>query len=143
MKTGDLIFVKPTNLTGRLIAWFGRSEYSHVGICLNDHEIAEINLGYTFNIRPNTYTSYDLYRCIDHFDENDMINVIYGKIGLNYDILDIIKILFKLPLKNTPRKMICSEVVFYCYQLLGIELCKQKVPTPQNLIDGGKLYKVK
>ena len=139
--TGDLIFVKPTNVMGKLVAFFGGSKYCHVGILVNDSQIAEINLGYTFDIRHITYTSYDIYRVTDDFDANELMSVIWGKVGLKYDAMDILRILFKLKSVNV-NKVICSEVVNQCFGLLGIQLSNKKIPTPQDLIDGGKVERV-
>lgn len=139
--TGDLIFVKPTNVMGKLVAFFGGSKYCHVGILTDDFKIAEINLGYEFNIRPMTYTSYDTYRVIGDFSASDLMMVINNKIGMKYDLLDIFRIFFNFQ-ASTPNKVICSEVVNQCFCLLGIELSNKKIPSPQDLIDGGKLERV-
>lgn len=140
--TGDLIFVKPTNVMGKLVAFFGGSKYCHVGILVDDSHIAEINLGYEFNIRPMTYTSYDVYRVTDPFEANQLMNVIWGKIGMQYDVFDIFRVLFNFRFCATPKKAICSEIVNQCFGLLGIQLSKEKIPTPQDLIDGGRLERV-
>ena len=140
--TGDLIFVKPTNVTGKLVAFFSGSKYCHVGIMVNSSEIAEINLGYTFDIRPMTYTDYDIYRVTDDFDANELIDIIHDKVGMSYDVMDLLRILFKISFKATPKKVICSEIVNQCFGLLGIQLSNKKIPTPQDIIDGGKVERV-
>lgn len=139
--TGDLIFVKPTNAMGKLVAFFSGSKYCHVGILVNEHEIAEINIGYKFGIRPMTYTSYDVYRVKEEFNKFELMNIVLGKIGMRYDVLDILRILFNFQV-STPNKVICSEVTNECFSLLGIQLSNKKIPSPQDLIDGGKLERV-
>lgn len=139
---GDLVFVKPTNAIGKLVAFLGGSGYSHVGILMEDNQIAEINLGKPFSVYPMRYTEYDVYRVNQTFDQAVLKSIINSKIGMKYDTLDLLRILFRLTIRATPNKVICSEVVNQCFEQLGIQLSRHKIPTPQDLIEGGKLERV-
>lgn len=146
IKTGDIIFVKDNSLLAKIIMYITKSQYVHCGIVYDVNQygvwIAEINYSYSFSIRKMEYTNYEVYRCREPINEIKIKETIRDMVGLKYDFRDIFRIVFGLPMKYTPKRVICSESVMYVYESLGIKLTDKKVPTPEDLVSGGMLEMV-
>lgn len=146
IKTGDIIMVKDSTLLARLIGYFTKSEYVHCAIVYDvmcsEIYVGEIDWSYSFKIREINYDNYDLYRYVGELDTEKCMNAICNMKGFKYDYLDIFRILFKLPLKYTPKTVICSESIYYIYMMMGIKLTDKLVPLPYDLIERELLIRI-
>lgn len=149
IKPYDLIFVKGNSTISKIIKWFTKSEYSHVGIILDDKHICEINYNYTFRIRHFEYKEkdYDIYRCkknINIKDKELMFKYIRKNLNQKYDFREIVRIIFPfLNIKDNSKRVICSELVYDCFKNANIYLSNKEINSPQDLIDGNEIVKVK
>jgi hypothetical protein len=117
IQIGDVIFVKPSGITGYLITFFDKGSFSHCCIAVNSEEILETDLFTNARIVPFKYKNYEVVKLNLTSEQKRRIpKIAYNLIGLKYDYLLIIYYMLKgiFQLKKPwklPRHEICSELV--------------------------------
>lgn len=117
MKTNcKIAFVRRNNLIGKIIRYFDKGEYSHVGIVLPYDRVLDARLSKGVQIRKNDYKDYDVVEVGGNL-ENAM-----RLIGYRYDRRLIIRLALRYFLSklgvtykihNSPKEIICSELISY------------------------------
>jgi len=159
IKRGDLIFVRTSNFSGKIIRFVTNSEINHVAIYLGAGKVIESQLNHGVRY-------YDL----KNYAENSKYVVYYGSLKnipskqiesaiknaenlLNspYDLLGQIGVLFKIiimrlglgwlvkfygrNITQNDKAYWCSELVASCFEKVGIRLTQvdQRYATPEDL----------
>lgn len=135
LKYGDIILFKPISLRGRLIRFFeslhfGKyAVYSHGALFWGYEEgfplfiEAEFGSGVDIKKLDPSYGNVDVFRaldldCVPRFTATSLLDLGYD----NWEIFDIVLFyLFHRPFrKQYDKKMICTELINYCYlDMLG------------------------
>ena len=141
-----LVFYKDNTILGKLIKWFTKSEYCHVGILINTNTLFDIDKGRTSRLSPFEYdeNKHDIYELCGKVDDNLATNFIYSHLDKKYDMGEILKIILNLKnIADIDDKWICSTLVFdFIKECTDIEInTKIKIVTPQDLVETGKIYK--
>lgn len=156
IKAGDVVFYRPRGPLSWLVAKISRSDYSHVALAINDHEIVEANFfiktrrtKLTYNHKINS-----VYRLVDIDDEKRVLIVANAlkTLGEHYDYWQIIGLFFRFvfhwntDLFNSMNKLICSEEIDRDFYESGVHR-KDKEHlfdiSPEELFTKYALYKIK
>lgn len=118
-----LAFYKGTSFTSKLIKWFTRGEYSHVGILFQDGTVIEawepngVRLSKSLGEVHEPGTVVDIYGLADevNFDcQREAYYWVQGELGKPYDWAGIFQFLTKGDRSrqecNHPEKWFCSEI---------------------------------
>jgi hypothetical protein len=143
MKTGDVVFVRGTSLLSKLISWFDRGEFSHVAIVVsNEGEVLEAE--YTTKVRkvPFTYKSYKVVNLHLTAEEALIVSSLVPLFeGKRYDFFHALLLWIKMVFGfstgkfNSPKKLICTELVAYILIQLGKGGEEMLHLTPNELYD--------
>lgn len=151
IQIGDIIACYSNRgIISRLIGLITRSKYSHTAIVYDIYDdcntivVGEIDWKYQYKIceMEYSYNEFDVYRCKEPIRTHKLQHQILVHSGERYDFADIFRILFKLPRRYTPKRVICSEVIDMIYRDSGVSLEVTNCPTPEELIKSSKLFKV-
>jgi hypothetical protein len=137
IQTGDIILVRgKVPIISPLIRWFTKSEYTHVGVAINNMWIFEIDVNKRMAIHPIEHEDYDVFRYKKGLTEHqqDLLKqymFIRAKESEGYDWLRIIKFaferFFKFPFKfDSLNREVCSEITDIMYGLLHIDLVPER-----------------
>lgn len=132
---GDVIFFKKNDsFISRVIAYFTKSEYTHVGLIVNYDEstnivtIIESNrfVDTRINMIELDQQKHEIYTLDKSQDETDrIIKYAYQTVGMKYDYLQILGLLISLLFDTEYRffdrknKLICSELIDLSYYKAG------------------------
>lgn len=157
IQTGDIILVKGhTPFISRIIKWFTKSEYTHVGIAYSHDLIFEIDMNRQMGIYPIRSDDYDVFRYkegLTHEQKKALkkyaIKRAYANEG--YDWKRIIRFAIErfinLPyIYDTMNKEVCSEIADNLYGNLGIDIAPDRSPgdvRPCDIANSPVLKKVK
>jgi hypothetical protein len=129
LEVGNIIFVKPRNAVGRLISYFDNGTFSHCAICVDDDgKILQTDIFTNAVITPLNYAPQDI-EIIDlklTDEQKELVKKIAPKlVGIHYDYLLIAYYFVKKFIHltkpwNSPRQMICSELVDYVLYYIGM-----------------------
>jgi hypothetical protein len=133
IESGDIVLFKGDSLIiSRLIRWFTSSDYSHVGIAVNDQWIYEIDLDRKLAIYPLKRGRYDVYRYKHGLTEEQKRLMQTHALDLStinegYDWLRILsfvlqKVFRTKSILNWSNRVICSEITDRLYSYAGIDL---------------------
>ena len=128
--TGDVLFVEGTGPISWLIKKVTNGKWSHVALFIDEETLIETEWNTKcrlININDTDYLTKKHEIIHVPFDDKDkeLLNVaIYPFLGAKYDYLLLVKLFFKYILKigfkrNTPQKVVCSELVAHVLLILG------------------------
>lgn len=124
MKKGDIVFIQGGTLISKIIRYFDKGDFTHVGIALNDSLMieAEYNkrvsvVNFNKELAGGRIKSYEVVDLKLTREQREAIYIHAMKFkGVRYDYLQIASFvmnkLFGWKLFNSRRKFICSELVF-------------------------------
>ena len=142
----DIVFFKNNSIISKLIKWFTKSEYSHVGIVTIDTNfIFDANMFKRTTCRKlKLDKNTEIYRISANIDYNRALSWIFEHSYLPYDMGEILKILLNIRTEDNDNKFICSTLVLDfikdCTNDPRIE--NLHIVSPQELIDLGLVYKI-
>jgi uncharacterized protein YycO len=152
---GDILFLSGKGIIKSLIEWITHSKYYHCAIFINEHEVIEAQGGRKSGKTPLSYylNSKDklvIYRdkTLSDFERNKIVSYAINHQGIEYNYIDILAELARYEIGislndyDEGKKRICSSFVNDCFKSIGKSLSKQRVPSPQDLIEGKHLSKV-
>jgi hypothetical protein len=152
---GDLLFVGGRGILKRLIEWITHSQYFHVAIFINDHEVIEAQGGRKSGKTPLSYylNSKDkliIYRdkTLTNSERKKIVSYAINHQGIEYNYISILAELVRYELGvslddyDEGKKRICSSFVNECGFAGGRVWSLQKVPSPQDLITSKKLTRI-
>lgn len=158
LEVGDIILVKPYSLISRIIAFFTKSDYSHTAIVYDiDDPVLIIDTDWIYTkIRPLKYyedKGYNVYRVKEGLNKEDKLvikQLMRHNLDKQYDYIQLISYLNRLVFKvnkivNNPDKFVCSEMVDFFYNNIGIDLVsryKNGNVTPEEISNSNILNKV-
>jgi uncharacterized protein YycO len=149
----DLLFVYGKTWIGRCISRLTHSPYSHVAIVRDPLHIVETDWKKPLQNDHLNYRSgdYDVFRYKDVLTTaqqtamNDFIN---SMLGARYDLLQVLTnglyILTGFPIRDSPDRLDCSEMVDRMFASAGIDLVPGALGkvTPADLAKSEYLQKV-
>lgn len=134
---GDVIFFKKNDsFISRIIAYFTKSEYTHVGLIVAYDELSNIAtiiesdrfVDTRINIIELDQQKHEIYTVDKSQDETDrVLEYAYKSVGIKYDYLQILGLLISLVFGTEYRffdrknKLICSELIDLSYYKAGIK----------------------
>lgn len=120
MQAGDIVFLKPTSVIGKLVTWVDGGEYSHVAIAVSPTHIIEAQYFTRSRIWP-VYTGDNVMVLdldLEDWQRQRIIDNAIEMTGIWYDYKTIasyfIRHIFKWNTKaiwNSQNNLICSELV--------------------------------
>jgi hypothetical protein len=170
IKTGDLLFFRPTGWVGRLICLVTRSEYCHVGLAYvgvleNIHLCEYREFGYReielkeaikeWGDSPDVWRVEEKYHEVYHMPSTATYMI--ATFNKNYGWFHFIKIaffmlffrwvtMFFVPKECEKHAPTCSESVCMAYRKgCGVDLVTgipDRLTSPGDIISGGKIKKV-
>ncbi|MDB5084083.1 MAG: hypothetical protein JWN30_969 [Bacilli bacterium] len=152
LQVGDLLFVRGNLKFSSLIKRFTKSDYSHVAVYVGNGAVVEaLLLGKVRYTALSKYKSdYDVYRYkrqLTAEQQFSIVHYLHAHIGTSYDYFDllVLMILFlfnvRLQLKQSSRRMLCSELARNCYRAGRISMPRGHV-SPEDLAKCPQLVKV-
>lgn len=135
---GDVILVRGnTPVISRMIRWVTGSEYTHVGLAVNEDLILEIDINRDLAIRPiSRHEDYDVYRYRHGLDPKQIKNMREialhaALINKGYDWVRILqfaceKLFYSKKAFHDKNRVICSEFIDNIYAYVGIDLVPDK-----------------
>ena len=130
-----LFFYKGTNLVSKLVRMVTKSQYSHMGIMIDDIHVIDISINYGLKIRHLDYQKkkYDIIE-VDLTREQVLeFSQIY--FNTTYDWNEVFRMFFK-KLKHNKKKVICSEFIYLMLSHYGI------LPESDDTFTPGDIYKL-
>ena len=127
MRPGDVVFVEPETLIGRIISWFD-GRFAHVAIAVSESEILETNYFINTKIRPLKYKKIEIMPLNLTDEQRKRVPTIAKSlVGRRYDYFQLFWLFIKqlLGLRglknifNTPSMLICSELVVVVLKEIG------------------------
>lgn len=119
MKPGDIIFVRGNSIISKAVRLFDKGRFSHVAVAVSDTHVIETNWNMRSRIVPFYYEDFELVRLDLTEKQRMMVPVAAKKLeGRFYDYLQILGILL-FSRVNSPRYLICSELVYYVLKGVG------------------------
>lgn len=145
---GDIIFAKPTGLLFKLIRWYTKDKYGHVGIVIGEfagktlivearRKGIDVNALLWYEKWKYDYTIYRLKDMSD-IDRNKIQYVIMNYVGKKYDTLSLFNFIFKKDITAKNDEYFCSELIYKI-------LCNLHLIEPTNnpeLVNPKKLRKL-
>ncbi|WP_026678228.1 hypothetical protein [Fictibacillus gelatini] len=150
MQRFDLLFIKGTTLSSKIIRAVTSSPYSHVAIVLDSYHVVETDIRYPLQIRHISYPKrkVDVYRFYRDFTEKEkaaMKSFIMENLHTQYDIVRTVSnglfIMAKIPIMNAVKRMNCTEAAYEMFLAAGIDLEVNDL-TPKGLVNSKKLIKI-
>lgn len=149
LKIGDLIFYKNPTLIGKEIRELQNSPYSHVAGVIKPNELIEADwFGVEYEALDTYVGMSDIYRCdISDIQREQLAQYVTKQLGKRYSYLLLAWEFFRykfnitLPYKNK-NSIICSKLWNDGYRFIGNPLSDYIFASPDDLIDGGKIYKI-
>lgn len=144
---GDILFVRGHNPLSKLVEFFD-GEFSHCAICCGGDSILETDFFTNSRIVLNHYDDYEIVRLPLTDKQRDKVtHLAVDMVGRHYDYIQILYYLGEHLLKlnpkgivNSPKNMICSELVVYLLLQLdvidGVNLTNRLLDSTPN-----ELYK--
>lgn len=129
----EIVFFKPQSIYGKLIRLIKKQNHTHVGINFgNKHSDSMFPHG----VRLTDYRSD--YDCkIDYEINNEqhekMIKYMSNRIGMKYDLLDILYF-FNPRFKGFSNRYICTEYVIELLNILELEWIDNELLYPDELL---------
>jgi hypothetical protein len=137
MQAGDIVFFRSSSFIGDVICWLSKSEYSHVGLAVNDTEIVEADRFILTRKVPLNASNVVVMRAeLTEDQQKQIVSIAESLIGRPYDYLGIfflfIRCLLNLLLPfckltipnpfNDLNKLWCTELVDEVFNQVGIDL---------------------
>jgi uncharacterized protein YycO len=147
---GDILFFSCKGIIKSLIEWITHSKYYHCAIFINERELIEAQGGRKSGKTPlsdylNSNDKLTIYRdkSLSEDERKKVVSYALNHQEIEYDYLAILaelgryEIGISLDEYNEGKRRICSSFVNDCYEKgINKELSKQKVPSPQDIIEG-------
>lgn len=107
MKQGEIIFVRTNSLVSKMIRFFDKGKFSHVGIALDENHILDARLFGGVRRRHFNFNDYEVVKV-----NGDMEQALQF-VGYKYDLWQFIWYGFRYGDKvwNNPNELICSELI--------------------------------
>lgn len=127
MRPGDVVFVEPDSLIGKIISLFD-GRFAHVAIAVSENEILESNYFSDTLITPMRYKKYEIVPLTLTEEQRQLVPfVAQSLVGRRYDYFQIFWLFLKqiLGLRglknifNSPKRLICSETVVVVLNSIG------------------------
>lgn len=143
-KAGDIFFVRGDSLISNAIKFVTDSDYSHVGIFLDDIHIYHTEYNTVSSIVHLKYPKDKIvvYRLYEEINEEKLRDFIYSHMGNKYDFKEIIKIVLRINTDENDNEYICSTLIRNAFRQQGIELSNKKIPTPEDLFRSKKIFQI-
>lgn len=146
MKPYDIVFFQNDSIISKIIKWFTKSQYSHVGILTYDLNVVfDIQLvGRSTYRKIKNRDKIDIYRLNAEVDENQALSWIMNHGNLKYDLGEIVKIVFNKKTRDDDNKFICSTLVLdFIRNCTDMKVDENLyIVSPQDLIDLNLVTKV-
>jgi cell wall-associated NlpC family hydrolase len=155
IKQGDLLFLSGKGIIETIIQWVTRSKFYHVAVFINDHELIEAQGGEKTSIVPlskylNSKDNLYVYRdvTLTDYERYKIANYALSHQGIEYNYMSILAELLRYEMHilienyNEGNKRICSSFVNDCFKSIGKKLSEQKVPSPQDIVEGKVLTRI-
>jgi hypothetical protein len=155
IKSGDIIFYRPTGIIGWAISKITRSEYSHVALAINSDFILEADRFTKARITPLNYVAEvnNVYRVpeLTETQRDRLVDYALSLSDARYDYFQLIGLFLRsvfsidTTIFNSVNKYICSEVIDLA--LLAASASRKDDKhigdiTPQELFDKYNLIQV-
>lgn len=152
LEMGDLLFVRPKDWKGRFIQRLSKGIYSHVGIYAGDQLVIDAESQRKVGYRPlsDFKGRYDVFRSkkkLSNEQKEAILAYLHAQMGSHYDYIDLIILFFKLvfqfklPLPESSKRMICTELACKAYRNAHVYL-PTGLLTPSELSKCPQLVKV-
>lgn len=156
IKSGDIILVKGQSISAAFIRWFTKSEYTHVGIAIDENLIFEVDMFKKLGLYPNTHKEFDVYRYSKGLNRKQLKRmkkyaIAKAKTHIGYDWLKILHFAIKRFFPSFPEFLemhqheICSEIVDLVYHAVGVDLVPENRKgfiSPADIVNSKVLKKV-
>lgn len=127
MKAGDIVFVRGNSPLSDLVRFFDKGEFSHVAIAVSSTHVLEANWYMRVRIREMKYEDIEIIDLgFTREERNKVVQDGIAFIGLYYDYFQImgyiLQKLFSLEggnKFNSPKNLICSELIFMILVSMG------------------------
>lgn len=125
-QAGDIVFVRGNSLISKLIRLFDKGRFSHVAIFVSETHIIEAEYNTKVRIVPFSYKDYEIVHLnLARYEQSHIKRLARRFIGKQYDYVQIFRLLIELRFglklfsRNTPKQVVCSELVGYFLEELG------------------------
>lgn len=108
------IFYKNDSIMSKLISLKTHSEYTHVGLLIDDYHVIDINYKHNLRIRHlnSKRENFKIVQLdLNKWQEEKLLEYIYSQLTTRYDFNEILRFFFK-NLKDNKQKLICSEFIY-------------------------------
>jgi uncharacterized protein YycO len=141
MHCGDVIFVREKGIISSIIRFFDKGKFNHVCICVGEDQIIEAEYNTRVRITEFTYDDYEIISLNLTDEQKNRVKEIAKKfVGEKYDFLEILSIwlricfgITELSKFNSPKAVICSELVAYFLEDLGLASKGVELLAPNEL----------
>ena len=142
----DILFKTKSGFISNLIKWKLQSNYSHVGLIVDNFHCVEIDYKYPLKIRHFSYAlgDFNAYRIPDltTMQKEKMINFIQKTLNSKYDLAEIINY-FGFGFNDRDDRWICISWIDELLEQSGVEIIKDiKVHKFEDLIEKYGLVRV-
>lgn len=128
MRAGDIVFIKGDSWVSRIIRWFDKGEFTHVGVAITSLDLIEAQRFARVRIHPvgdvETAVPTDF---LTEDERKRILSEAIDMIGTRYDYLQIFGYIIRKLFRregsgrfNSPSKLICSELVSRALYKAGI-----------------------
>lgn len=141
MEIGNIIFVREKGIIPSIIRFFDKGKFNHVCLCVGDNLIIEAEYNTRVRITEFIYDDYEIisFNLTDE-QKNRVIEITKKFVGEKYDFLEILSIwlricfgITELSKFNSPKQVICSELVAYFLEDLHIASRGTELLAPNEL----------
>lgn len=132
IKRGNVIFGQGGKWTSKLIRMVDRGEFSHTAVAVSDTDVIEADVGTKVVSRPINMYDYNFIEVLDLGLTDEQVEAVMAeleqRIGMEYGYKHLIWYLirnlnifkFKKNFLNSPKQVICSELVYIVLEKSGV-----------------------
>lgn len=143
MEIGDIIFVREMGIIPSIIRFYDKGKFNHVCICVGNNKILEAEYNTRVHVTDFTYNDYEIIPLNLTIGQKDrVLKKAKQFIGEKYDFLQILDIwlricfgITELAKFNSPKAVICSELVAYILEDLGLASKGTELLAPNELFN--------
>lgn len=159
---GDIILVASNNIIGKLIRWYTKSEFNHVGLLVDNYNIVEATrfgvlctpINQYIALQKKNKLKFKIYRVSDLNKEDALKVVKFAKkqVGKSYDFIQFICVaclyLWKKVRRIEPIDLsgwVCSELVAESFYEIGIVFSEEVDPdniTPKDIAQSNIILEI-
>jgi len=122
-----ILAYKGKSVVSHLIKFQTRSQYSHIGIQLNDGSVIEAWQGEGVRRIGNPFvghskgTEVDVFKIIGDYDDSKVEAYLYDQIGKKYDYVNVLRFVWRRNAADN-EKVFCSELAEMAFIQGGLRL---------------------